>query len=116
MLTFNKIISFVKNRNLSTIYTGLSDEDANLNTLTSILITKIYYLLCNKDLMTSAKEEDYNFKRYQDKILPYIQHQLDNLSPNCIFIEHATTVLRNTLTNDGTNIRRKAIIQLINII
>lgn len=120
VLQSSDIASFINNRTLTTLYSGLNDKDVTLNTLTSILITKIYHGIRNKELInTSYSSIDFNFQNYQQKIPLIIAKKLDSISANSTFIKNTRSSLKRVLVKNGTNrtnIKREVLRQIIIVI
>ena len=119
VLDSSQINKFIEKRSLSTLYKGLDNKDITLTALTSILIMKIYIKLCQNDIIFDTQEKDYSFEHYRQRIMPYLDKELNSISPKCVFVKNAMSSLKNTLAKDSTNranIRREAIKQVISII
>lgn len=119
VLNNSKIVSFIENRNLATLYKGFTRKNVTLETLASILIMKVYLKLYNDDLLSNTSDIKPNFSHYRDRIFRYLHNQLYTMSANSLFIKQTMKNLKDSLHKDQVNranIEKIAFKQVINII
>lgn len=111
-----KIDSFIKKRDLFTLYKGVKNKNVTVETLASILIMKIYLELRNKDLLCNLENKKYNFSYYKDKIMSHLILKLSKIRADSLFIKQTKKMLIDTLDKDNinkANIKRITLKQLI---
>jgi hypothetical protein len=116
ILEDSKIDSFIKERDLFSLYKGVKNKSVTVETLTSILIMKIYLELRNKDLLCNLENKKYDFQNYKDKIMSQLVLKLSKIRSDSLFIKQTKKMLMDTLDKDNinkANIKRITLKQLI---
>lgn len=119
VLSTSKIVSFMENRDLATLYKGFTRKNITKETLASTLIMKLYLKLHNKDLLSNTSNIEPNFSHYKDRIFGHLHIQLYMFSADSLFIKQAMQRLKDSLQKDRvnrSNIEKIAFKQVITII